>query len=101
MPRSFLIKRVEKVKTGYFPWNKEMLVQSCCLEYEVREDMDEARCKDTLKMIAQNLMQESGDDGHRLTKHQFDEIKLETVEFKGKLFGYSTLQFADNSDFVS
>jgi hypothetical protein len=41
MPRSFLIKRVEKVKTGYFPWNKEMLVQSCCLEYEVKNQEDD------------------------------------------------------------
>ena len=35
MPRSFLIKRVEKVSTGYFPWNDETLVQGCCSEYRL------------------------------------------------------------------
>lgn len=35
MPRSFLIKRVEKVSTGYFPWNDKTLVQGCCSEYRL------------------------------------------------------------------
>ena len=41
MPRSFLIKRVEKVCTGYFPWNDETLVQGCCSEYRLGSSSEE------------------------------------------------------------
>ena len=85
MPRSFLIKRVEKVKTGYFPWNKEMLVQSCCLEYEVKnQEVDVAvRYASTLK-IAQKLMLEGFDDAQDKTKPQLDGVKIGDVKVKGK-----------------
>lgn len=35
MPRSFLINKTKRVRTGFFPWNEETLVQGCCSEYRL------------------------------------------------------------------
>ena len=40
MPRSFLIKKVEKVVTGFFPWNPDTLVEGCCLQYQTADEVD-------------------------------------------------------------
>lgn len=40
MPRSFLIKKVEKVVTGFFPWNPDTLAEGCCLQYQTADEID-------------------------------------------------------------
>ena len=54
MPRSFLIKRVEKVQTGYFPWQENMLVQSCCLEYRIGSDVDSDQRDEVIEVVNQD-----------------------------------------------
>ncbi|XP_066936956.1 zinc finger protein sens-like [Clytia hemisphaerica] len=80
MPRSFLIKRIEKVQTGFFPWQDEMLVQSCCLEYRMGSedlDCDEQKDKD-IEVVSEDGIEESSSEKDSIRSQSPTEIKILT-----------------------
>ena len=87
MPRSFLIKRMEKVSTGYFPWNEKTLVQGCCSEYRLGNSASMINVKKEFNM-KENAMNEARDVDVETEEDAFTENEGGNLLYKYFVFTF-------------